>query len=145
MNQFTVARYRVVPGPHRSDYSGAPDLAVPVIDGTPLFEMLDDRAPGVPFGWLWPPSGHWMGSPTAVEFDRVVVLDGTCGMAECCGVVASIVLGSWTVVWEDFYSPGAPDVPDGLRFEFVRGLYEKQLAGLGSLDAVPWAFSDEDT
>ena len=40
------------------------DLVVPVIDGTPLFAMLDDSWPGLPMSLVAPPSGQWLGTPT---------------------------------------------------------------------------------
>ena len=70
-NQLTIARYRRGLRPaSRRLLRGTPDLAVPVIDGTPLFEMLGDRLPGVPLSWLSPPSGEWTGSPTELVYDR---------------------------------------------------------------------------
>jgi len=143
VNEFAVARYRVVSDPPDDEYPGATDLAVPVIDGIPLFERLDDRWPGIAFEWLWPLSGQWTGSPELVEYGRAVVLDGSCGQAGCCGVVARIIVGSDTVVWEDFYGHGAPEVPEDLRFEFARESYESELQRLGTLHAVEWIVRDE--
>jgi len=120
-------------------YSESPeDLAVPVIDGRPFAEMLSDRYPGVTLSLVVPPSRHWLGAPTRVEQGRAVILDGSCGYAGCCGVMAHIEVGPGTVVWSDFIAGGSPRIPSGLRFEFNRAEYEAALAGLGTQPALEW-------
>jgi len=120
-------------------YSESPeDLAVPVIDGDPLAEMLTDRYPGVALSLVVPPSRQWLGAPTRAEQGRAVILDGSCGYAGCCGVMAHIEVGPGTVVWSDFIARGSPRIPTGLRFEFDRAEYEASLAGLGTQQPLEW-------
>ena len=71
--------------PPDDDVLAPDDVAVPVVDGTPLFKALVDRFPGIDIDLVAPPSRHWLGSPEYVEHGRVVVLDGGCGHAGCWG------------------------------------------------------------
>lgn len=129
-SRFSVMRYV---GRGRPD-----DIAVPVIDGVPLFERLSDRYPGVSVRIVAPPSGQWLGAPVYEEDGRAVILDGRCGVAACCGVMAKIELRPDTVVWRDFYALGGPDLPRDLRFVFVRWEYEKALASLLRAPRIAW-------
>jgi len=127
-SRFSLLRYRESPE----------DLAVPVIDGHPLAKMLTDRYPGVAISLVVPPSRQWLGAPTRVEQGRAVILDGSCGYAGCCGMMAHIEVRSGTVVWSDFLARGSPRIPSGLRFEFDRAEYETSLAGLVTQQPVEW-------
>ena len=105
LNSFWVRIYRI----------GNIDLVVPVIDGVALYEMLDAGRPGIPLEWIRTPSRQWLGAPEVSVYGRAVVLDGECGIAECCGVVARISVLSDTVIWDQILANGGPDVPDQLR------------------------------
>jgi hypothetical protein len=138
MQAFSVARYRVRARPEDVDSFGSVDLAVPVVDGTPLFTMLEDRYPGVAVRLVAPPSRHWLGDTLYGEEGRAVVLDGECGAAGCCGVLARITLDQRIVVWSDFVARGRPPLPSGLHFEFDRSGYEAALAELMNLEGIDW-------
>ena len=144
MQTFSLARYRVVPQPPEEDFYGAVDLAVPVIDGTPLFTILGDRYPGVRTQLVAAPSRHWLGEIVKGEDDRAVVLDGICGDPGCCGVFARITLEAAAVVWFDFFARGIPELPPGLRLEFDRSSYESAIAGLTELPPVDWEIDLND-
>jgi hypothetical protein len=122
---------------------GTGDVVVPVIDGVPLYEMLGDRWLGIPAAWVRAPSRQWLGAPAVVEYGRPVVLDGSCGIAGCCGVVARISVLSDTVIWDQFHGHGRPDVPDELRFDFARNDYETQLANWPNLPVLDFEREDE--
>ncbi|HEX3425468.1 MAG TPA: hypothetical protein VHT30_05005 [Acidimicrobiales bacterium] len=68
-----------------------------------------------------------------------MILDGKCGFAGCCGVMANIDVSATTVVWEDFSPLGHASVGD-LRFEFDRDEYETALKKLPNmkLTTEPW-------
>jgi hypothetical protein len=104
----------------------------------PLFERLPDRYPGIAVSIVTPPSGQWLGAPVYEENERAVVLDGKCGVAGCCGVMAKIEVRPDTVIWDDFYALGGPDLPSDLRFVFVRWEYEKALASVGTAQHIAW-------
>jgi len=132
VNTFFVLRRRYV----RRDgakFDVRSDLAVPLIDGVELTDMLDDRDEGVSFALVSPPGGQWTGSPTYVEYGRPVILDGTCGIAGCCGVVARITIDREVVRWHDFYAHGSPPLPSHLDFTFERSEYEAAIEGASSL------------
>jgi hypothetical protein len=136
LNDFSVMRYHVIDDEEPMD--AGDDLVVPVIDGIPLFEMLGDRWPGVPGEWVLPPSGQWLGAPDQVEYGRPIVLDGSCGDAGCCGVVARISVLANTVIWDEFHGHGSPDLPEPLRFEFDRANYEEQLRAVLRISVTEW-------
>jgi len=142
VNEFSVLRYHVLPRWEGDDIYGATDLAVPVVDSVPVFEIVGDRWPGVPAEWVLPPSEHWLGSPVREEFGKAVVLDGSCGEAECCGVFARVSFEPDTVVWDQFDSPGAPGLPEGLRFEFAREDYVAQLRDVATVEPIEWVETD---
>jgi len=144
MQTFALARFRVVPEPPDEDFYGATDLAVPIIDGTPLFKLVVDRYPGVATALVAPPSRHWLGEIAHGVDGRAVVLDGTCGSAGCCGVFARITVGDDVVVWSDFVARGAPELPDRLHFGFDRSAYETAIAGLLDLQPVDWTIDLDD-
>ena len=127
-NRFSITRYG----------SGPNDIAVPVIDGVPLFERLPDQYPGLAVSIVTPPSGQWLGAPVYEENGRAVILDGKCGVAGCCGVMAKIEMWPDTVMWHNFYALGGPDLPGNLRFVFVRWEYEKALASLARAPRIAW-------
>ncbi len=144
MHTFSVARYRVIPQPPDEEFYGSVDVAVPVIDGTPLFTMLGVRYPGLPVQWVAPPSRQWLGDAGYSEEGRAVLLDGTCGHAGCCGVFARISLRSDAVVWSDFFARGHPELPPGLYFEFPREPYEKAMAEILHLQPTDWTMDLDD-
>jgi hypothetical protein len=133
MNRFEVRRldYSVDIGGGTESW----DLVVPVIDGVPLADRLTDRAPGTWTSLVAPPSQHWFGHPVSDPYDaddgRAEVLTGACGESGCCGVFARVTVGDTSVVWAEFSARGAPDLPDGLSFEFDRVEYEAALDHLG--------------
>jgi len=127
-NRFSVLRYGV----------GPDDIAVPVIDGVPLFERLPDRYPGLAVSMVTPPSGQWLGAPVYEKNGRAVILDGKCGVAGCCGVMAKFEVRFDAVIWHDFYALGGPDLPGDLEFGFVRWEYEKALASIVSAPRTAW-------
>jgi hypothetical protein len=133
-----------VPADDQEPLIAASELVVPVVDGTPLFEMLGGGCPGIADEWVRPPSRQWLGSPEHVEYGRAIVLDGSCGDAGCCGVVARISVLSDTVIWDEFHGHGAVDLPDPLRFEFEREDYEAQLEALPRIAVTEWDASTPD-
>ncbi|MDQ6945728.1 MAG: hypothetical protein M3256_05500 [Actinomycetota bacterium] len=116
---------------------GTIELAVPVIDGVRLSERLGGRFPGIAMKLLVLPSNHWSGVPEYVEEERPVILDGGCGIAGCCGVMARIELTPTAVVWADFFARGRPQLPDRLCFEFDRQQYILAIAALPDVPAMP--------
>jgi hypothetical protein len=126
-NSFAVERWRV---PGQADDPRPTDLAVPVVDGVPLFETLGTDWPGLDARWVAPPSRQWLGAPEYREYGRSVVLEGSCGVAGCCGVVFRISVFSETVVWDQPYRHGAVDISTDLRFEFDAREYEAQLRAI---------------
>ena len=112
-------------------------IAVPVIDGTPLFESVEADFPGVPESWVWPPSRQWFDAVTYGEDGRATVLDGACGVADCCGVMARISLLDSVVIWDRFVQ-GQRSLSSELRFKFDGHQYQSALADF--LKAVPDAW-----
>jgi hypothetical protein len=110
------------------------DIAVPVVDGVPLHELMGDRFFGIATSLVTPPSQHLLGSPTYVEDGLTVLLDGDCLAAACCGVMARVAVGNRTVRWTDFFARGLPEPPAGVAFEFDRAQYESALATLDAVD-----------
>ena len=121
----------------RGPYVVAPgqelDLAVPVVDGVPLHELMGRRFYGIGCSLVRPPSRHLLGEPSYAEGGRTVLLDGDCLTAGCCGVMARVVVTETTVRWIDFFARGTPEIPQGQTFQFDRFQYE---AALASVDAV---------
>ena len=142
VNRFAVEHLQVV-FPDDVENWGLPiDVAAPLIDGVRLSEMLDDRFPGIELAFVAPPSRHWLGVPDYVEYDRPVILDGGCGFAGCCGVVASITFDGETVRWHDFYTHGSPPVPDDLGFSFAWSEYTAAIEAVASQPPRPWRIDD---
>ena len=81
-----------------------------------------------------------LGEPQFVEFGLPVVLDGSCGVAECCGVAARITVLSDTVTWDDLQSL---NTTYPMHFEFVRAEYEAQLRDLPSVPVIDWVQTDD--
>jgi hypothetical protein len=127
-NQLSVLRFVDTPE----------DIAVPVVDGVPLYETFPDRYPGLIVSLVLPPSRQWLDAPTYQEDGRAVILDGGCTIAECCGVMARITLEQDTVVWSDFFARGLPRIRHDLRFEFDRADYDLALAGLAAASRIEW-------
>lgn len=63
MNRFELARYLVVEDPPDERSFAATELAVPIIDGVPLFEVVGNGFPGVPVGLVVSPARHWLDEP----------------------------------------------------------------------------------
>lgn len=138
MNTFSLVRLAVADAEGPVEH--LTDVAVPVIDGMPLFAYIgDDAMPGLAFDYVAPPSKHWLGEPVDVVFERVAVLDGTCGVAGCCGVSARISVGDAEVTWSDF-AVGPDSALDLGPFVFDRAAYEAVLAGCAALAPVAWRF-----
>jgi hypothetical protein len=144
LNRFRLARFAVEYDPP-DDMDLAPtDVAVPIIDDRPLFELAGDRYPGVDVGLLSPPSRQWLGAPSYVAYGNAVVLDGDCGIAECCGVTAAIEIGESTVSWSRFAAAGFPDLPPGLAFTFDRVEYERAIADVADLEPTTWVIRESE-
>jgi hypothetical protein len=126
-SRFSVLRYRL-----DDIYGDVFDVAVPVVDHVPLYERLPGHFPGVSMNLVAPPSRHWLGEPTYTDYEKAVILDGKCGFAGCCGVMAHIGVSPTAVVWEDFYGLGHPWVGEP-RFEFERDEYEAALRKLPNM------------
>lgn len=140
MNTLEVAHYSVTyngdEDDEEFDLGLATEIAVPVIDGVPLHERLGDVAFGLALDLVAPPSHQWTGGATYVEDGRAVILDGTCGIAGCCGVFADITIGKEEVTWSDFFCrAGNVEIPDGLQFTFDRRAYERAIAGVLTVPA----------
>lgn len=69
LNRFTMLRFHVAADEGEEEpFFAASDLVVPVIDGTPFFEVLSGGGwPGIPDEWLQPPYRQWPGSPEEAE------------------------------------------------------------------------------
>jgi hypothetical protein len=143
VNRFEVVRRRVVL-PEGEELRGiSDDLAIPVVDGQWLSKLLDDAFPGVDVGLVAPPSKQWLGEPSYAEHGRAVVLDGGCGEAGCCGVVARIQVRPTEVRWSEFYGHGRhPPYPADLEFTFDRSDYEAALRSLRNLEPEPWRIDE---
>lgn len=135
MNVLTFERLVREPG---GEMDGAPtDVAVPIVDGGRLCDRFDGLFPGIDRSWAAPPSRHWLGADArrdAGDDDldgRAVLLDGSCGIADCCGLMARIEVTADVVRWHDLFSR-ATDIPPGLELAFARPAYEAALAGLAS-------------
>lgn len=108
------------------------EIVVPAIDGEPLAAIAGGRFPGLSRRTVAPPSRHWLGESSYGEDGRIVVLDGGCSIAECCGVMARMTFEADTVRWHDFAARGRPPIPEGLDFTFDRSQYEAAVAALVS-------------
>jgi hypothetical protein len=134
VNRLTVERY----------VEGREEIVVPIIDGTPLHEMVDHRWSGLAVSLVEPPSRQWLGEPTYEEDGRAVVLDGTCGVAGCCGVFARITMGDDTVRWWDFFTRAEPCLPLDLAFEFKRVAYEATIYAVSEVPLRVRTVGDDD-
>jgi hypothetical protein len=144
VNRLTVERHvHIHEGVGRVE--GPEELVVPIIDGTPLHEMVDDRLAGLALTLVAPPSGQWLGTPTYQDDGRAVILDGTCRIAECCGVFARITVTNETVRWSDFVARGEPPLPPGLDFEFERVAYEAAINGVRESPDHVWTLTDDES
>jgi len=113
-------------------------MVVPVVDRMPLFSWIGaDVLPGVTFDLVAPPSMQWRGRPHYVEHDQAVVINGGCGNAGCCGVMATIQLEDSAVRWSDFVIGYSRPIELG-PFEFDREVYERTIDQVASLPAVRW-------
>src|SRR5690606_29813986 len=112
-------------------------VAVPVVDGVPLHELVGDRYLGIVASLVTPPSRHLVGEPEYIEEGRTVLLDGACRSADCCGVMAQVIVGERIVQWTDFFARGNPPIPAHLFFEFDRRQYEEALDSLVTVAIEP--------
>lgn len=139
--RFELAWYNVQSAP--GDFCGSRDLAAPIIDEVPLFELLPgDLWPGLRVEWVCPPSRHWLGEAEYFGSGRPVILDAECGEIDCCGVVAEITLTPEAVTWSNFYSHGTDEIPVDVTFTFDRRKYEEAILTLPSAPRVAWSYPD---
>jgi hypothetical protein len=131
MNRLTFRRMR---GEYELDMTYDLDLAMPVVDGVALHELMGDRFFGIGASLVLPPARHLLGKLVEGEYGRTVLLDGDCLHAPCWGVMAKVIVGEHTVRWIDFAARSGPDIAADTFFEFDRQQYE---AALASLDTVP--------
>jgi len=143
INRLTIERELVV-----FEGMGGPvplDVAVPLIDGVALHAICGDRCHGLAVDAVAPPSRQWLGEPSYVARGAVVLLDGDCGIADCCGVMAQISFEPERVRWHDFVSLGASSrVPPDLEFTFDRSQYEQAIADIRSAVRRAWIDPDDD-
>jgi hypothetical protein len=113
------------------------ELIVPVIDGTPLHELLGHGGlPGIPSGLVEPVAVQWTSTPGYRDDEgRAVIIDGECTEARCCGVLAEIRFTPATTTWSRFGNDCEDLVPRA--FTFDRTAYERVIAGIASLPATP--------
>ena len=120
------------------------DIAVPVVDDTPLYELMGERFFGIDSALVMPPSRHLLDMPEYTDEDRTVLLDGTCLYASCCGVMAQVTVGDETVRWSSFFARGGPEIPVTVSFEFDRRQYEAALASVRDADVESLPVADDD-
>src|SRR3954447_25795394 len=94
MNRLSFRRMR---GKFDIDEPYDLDIAVPVIDGRPLHEIVGDRFYGIATTLAAPPSRHLLGQPTYGEDGLTALLDGSCLVVGCCGVMAQVDVREDTV------------------------------------------------
>lgn len=135
--------FRRMAGDYDLDQTFHLDIAVPVVDGTPLHELVGERFYGIDASLVAPPSPHLLRGPKYVEDGRTVLLDGDCLSAGCCGVMARVVIDDRAVRWADFFARGRPPLPNGLSFEFDRVQYETALASFDHVPVEPLPQSNE--
>ncbi len=70
------------------------------------------------------------------------MLDGSCGVAECCGVTARIEIGRAAVRWSVFNTHGRAELPAGLEFIFDRAEYERAIVADVNLEPTTWTLRD---
>lgn len=129
VQQFAVERWRV-----ESDDEPPIDLAVPVIDGVPMYLLTEpDALPGVTATLVDEHPQHWLGSPVThfTERDSATVIGDTCsrgtGNGACCGLLATITISEPTVVWESFWSYGQCAASPETRFVFDLAQYRSAI------------------
>ena len=113
------------------------DLIVPVLNGALLVDALrHDCYPGIPARFVEPLATQWNGPPEYRDDEgRAVIIDGGCGVAECCGVLADISFDESTVTWSQIgIGLRASDLRD---YVFDRLEYETAIAGIASLQPIP--------
>jgi hypothetical protein len=137
VDRFEIER-RVAILNEPDDFYAPTDIAVPVVDGVPLFETLGAPFPGIDVRLVINGSQQWLGQPRYEEDGRAVVLDGLCGTAACCGVMAKIVVDGDLVRWHDFVSLGGGHVSADLTFSFHRPDYVLAIDRVMALVPVPW-------
>ena len=143
VNRLSLQRLDVV---NANEPEWWPDgLVVPVIDGVPLYILIDERLmPGVPTFLVKPPSREWLGEPYVIPGDedtRSTVLDGGCRVPQCCGARAAIALDATTVTWSNFAVGPHTELELG-PFTFDRAEYESTISGVMLLPPTPWKIPD---
>jgi hypothetical protein len=106
--------------------------------------MVDDRSPGLALWFLAPPSSQWLGALSYQATGRAVTLDGTCGIAECCGVFARSAEADDAVRWSDVFARGHPPLSKGLGFEFDRAGYVATISAVTSSPERIWTVMDHE-
>ena len=144
VNRLTLERHVYIHEGVRRRVERREEVVVPIIDRTPLHEMVDDRFSGLALPFVEPPSRQWLGAPTYQEDGRAVILDGSCGVAGCCGVFARITVTDDTVRWSDFFSRSDPPLPTGLDFEFEWVAYEATINAVSGSPERVWTIRDEE-
>jgi hypothetical protein len=144
MHRFSLERYAYEQDGGWPTTRETVDLVVPVIDGVPLFEIVEAHYPGLAIEHVAAPSHEWLGQPTyGDDGGRAVVIDGSCGVAGCCGVLADIVVSTNVVTWTGLFSRAVDTALETFAFLFDRGEYERAIANVRDLPARPVRAPDE--
>ena len=151
MNRLTLERYSWRLEPRRPSWLvrdrepyTPSDLVVPVVDGVAVVDRFGLDFPGIPSMYLLPPSQHWLGDPDYVERDdddveKAVILDGSCGVAGCCGLSATVTVGEAEVTWSGFFARVRPRIDQGISFTFSVGEYREAIASVAVVEPTIWA------
>lgn len=144
MNELSFRRYaytlvfkRNLQNRWRSRPPQAIHLVVPVIDGNTVAELVgwNGTLAGLQAQYVEPFTTQWSGPPGYGDDDgRAAIIDGDCGVVECCGVQADITFDEATVRWSGF-KIGTCE-PDAREYLFERGAYEAAINGIASLTEV---------
>ena len=144
MHRFSLERYAYEQDGDWPDTRETVDVVVPVVDGVPLYEIVEAHYPGVAIEHVAAPSHEWLGQPTyGDDGGRAVVIDGSCGVAGCCGVLADIVVSTNVVTWTGLFSRAVDTALETFAFLFDRGEYERAIANVRDLPARPMRAPDE--
>lgn len=113
------------------------DLVVPVIDGKSVGEIVgwDGVLAGLPAHYVEPTAQQWGGSPSYGDDGRTALIDGECGVVDCCGVQADVTFDDTSVRWSHF-KIGTCE-PDDREYVFGRAAYEAAIKGIASLTLIP--------
>jgi hypothetical protein len=123
------------------------------VDGEALWEVLQPYERyfgGIPYPIVAPPSRHWLGEPREgwVGDRGIVVVDGSCGVWECCGVTAHIEFTDDEAYWAVDRSGTDWDRLWRWRrlawLRFDRPEYEAAISSLDGMEAQPWPHTAEN-